>query len=466
MHLELNSKSRMRIATKHAETDDESVNSSSSLLSVSCIICIFNLTSVHHTSNIIITHPSFSKIQLQKLSLTSPASRSKKHAILSLKQDGLALSTMNSALRSSRPFVLTAVRQNGLALQYAASQLRDNKSVVKAALMQNGLAVQYAGVAMRNDVNLALIACRQNGLALQYYAGTGITNEKDVVLAAVRSNGMALQYASTDMRNDEEVVTAAVLRNENAVVFLGSDYTSGKKKLVVSFGTNGGGGNITDNVNDVESLADAITRKVMMDASRDWTEERDERQIDVRGDRVLECRTPREREGGLFVGVRDYIKNSLQKKNEATVAQEVGQEIKVEESTAEQVVPKQPTESKENKFSFFENMGKYIDSTCQTTCEMGENAWQSVPEPLHCKEVLKQRISNARQTNCLMREKDWHLKEGIKQSSQTNVVPNSIDIIMEARRAENDLESFAKDAILPRDEARQKSTMEGGLSAC
>lgn len=331
--------------------------------------------------------------------------------------------------------------------------------------MQNGLAIQYAGGAMRNDVNLALIACRQNGLALQYYVNTRICNEKDVVLAAVRSNGMALQYASMDMRNDGEVVTAAVLRNENAMMFLGSDYTSGKKKLVVSFGTNGGG-NSTDNVNDVESLADKITRKVMLDASRDWTEERDERQVDVRGDRVLECQTPREKElGSFFVGVRDYIKNSIQKKNEAAVAQ-IGQEIKTEDSTAERVVSTPPTESKESKFSFFENMGKYLDSTCQTTCEMGENAWQSVPEPLHCKEILKQRISSRRQTEIKMGENDWQLKELPKQSSQTNVVPKSIDIIMEARSADNELNCSAKNASLPWEEARQKSTVESGLSGC
>ncbi|KAL3770991.1 hypothetical protein ACHAWO_003306 [Cyclotella atomus] len=411
----------MRISTKHADADDESVNSSSSMLS---------------------------KFSLTNLTSPTAASKSKKHAILSLKQDGLALSTMNTALQSSRPFVLTAVRQNGLALQYASSKLQDNKTVVKAACMQNGLAVQYASASMRNDVNMALIACRQNGLALQYF-NERCANDKDVVLAAVRSNGMALRYASMEMRNDAEVVTAATLRDENAVQFLGSDYTSGKKKLVVSC-VHTSTGTMDDNL---DSLAEKITRKVMVDASRDWTEERDERKLDVRGDRVLESRTPREKKVGVFDGVKDYIKSSLQKKNNAddakirqeTTVMKEGQETTVmEEAAAEQIVATQTNdnECKENKFSFFESMGRYIDSTCQTGCEMGEHGCQSVPEPLHCKEEVRRHINNNRQPGHEPRDGDWHCKE-VSRQSQDNV-SGAVDNIMEARSTENELITSAE----------------------
>lgn len=192
---------------------------------------------------------------------------------------------------------------------------------------------------------------------------------------------MALRYASMEMRNDGEVVTAATLRDSNAVQFLGSEYRSGKKKLVASsVPTNGMSASHTSmgTMDDVDLLADEISRKVMVDASRDWTEEtREERQVDVRGDRILECRTPREKEGGFFDGVRDYIKSSLQKKN--AVAVTVRQETKMdEEAAAEQFVATQTNdnETKENKFSFFERIGRYVDSTCQSGCELGEHACQ------------------------------------------------------------------------------------------
>ena len=309
--------------------------------------------------------------------------------------------------------------------------LQENKKVVKAAVSQNGLALQYASMGLQDDVTTALVACRQNGLALQYVSKR-LTNNKDVVLAAVRRNGMALKYASAQMKNETEVVTAATLRDSQAVQFLGTDYTSGKKKLVVSRF-------------NVDGVADEITKKVMADASRDWSEEREDKQVDTRalGDVITDDRTPKANDCGYSFscnmtpkppvcefgfgekinGFKEYFLQNLPKLrkeekevkevtsfpvrievNEVTVDDEMEMiqetreaDVQVEAKNAN-VAPKD--EKKEGDaevktFSFFQNMGKYLDESCQAGVELGhstteciggtcqngaDNAIQSLPE--------------------------------------------------------------------------------------
>jgi hypothetical protein len=290
-------------------------------------------------------------------------------------------------LQSSRPFVLTAVRQNGMALEYAGSNLRENKSVVKAAVAQNGMALEFASSALRSDVNIAIVAARQNGMSLQF-ASSKLRNDKHVVLAAVRSNGMALEFASPSMQNDHEVVTAATLRDSRAIQFLGSDYTTGKKRLVVSCSS--------PKMEDVDAMADHIMRKVMRDASRDRTEEcRGERQMDTRRkDQILESRSPKGGDGFTFFGsMKDYLTKIAKSRDKHIPQLEVREEqiTKGDEDNIPQVevrddnpMDEQHTNNKKEKsFSFFETMGKYIDSTCETGCEMGQNLCQSTPEQKH-----------------------------------------------------------------------------------
>lgn len=313
--------------------------------------------------------------------------------------------------------------------------LQENKKVVKAAVCQNGLALQYASMGLQDDVTTAIVACRQNGLALQYVSER-LTNDKDVVLAAVRRTGMALEYASAQMRNESEVVTAATMRDSQAVKFLGTDYTSGKKKLVVS-------------TLNVDGMADEITKKVMEDASRDWSEEQEDKQVDTRmlGDAIMDDRTPKANDCGYSFscnmapkpqvcefgfgekihGLKEYVLQNLPKlrkeekdvkegtQEEASLPvdiqvgevavddekeviqemQEADVEVKSQEANVETKDDKKEGNAEVKKFSFFQKMGKYLDNTCQAgveaghssteciggTCQSGvNNAIQSLPE--------------------------------------------------------------------------------------
>ena len=293
-----------------------------------------------------------------------------------------------------------------MALEYACPKLRENKSVVKAAIRQNGMALQFASMMLRDDGDVALIAVRQNGMALKYVSER-LTKDVDVVLAAVRRTGLALRYASSEMRNDGEVVTAAILRDSRAVKFLGSDYTSGKKKLVVS--------TKKKNMDDVDSLADEIAKRVMVDASRDWSEERSERQVNEREmlDKVLASRTPKSKGGFSFFekleGMKEYFfKPSLEKREQPPAVTTLAP-VEVREET--ETIQEERHANSTQKFHFFENMGKYIDNSCQTGC----GCIQSIPEPATCQTKL----------TCAPEKNDLVLEER---------TPAEIDLIMASQR--------------------------------
>ena len=297
-----------------------------------------------------------------------------------------------------------------MALEYACPKLRENKSVVKAAIRQNGMALEFASNTLRDDVDVALIAVRQNGLALKYVSER-LTHDLDVVLAAVRRTGLALKYASLEMRNDGEVVTAAILRDSRAVKFLGSEYTSGRKKLVVSTTSAG-----KQKVGDLDSLADEIAKRVMVDASRDWSEERSDRQRNEREmmDKVLASRTPKSKGGFSFFGnMKQYF---FQPKPAMTSAP-----VEAREET--EAIQHERSANNTKKFTFFENMGKYIDNSCQTGC----GCIQSMPETGTC----QTKLSCMPEKNDLVLEERTPAELVVSASQKGASEKGDIDLIVE-----------------------------------
>ena len=75
---------------------------------------------------------------LQKLKELEALVGDKAATLAKIKENGMALETINENLKRNKTIVLLAVTQNGLALQYAADRLKKDREVVLAAVTQNG----------------------------------------------------------------------------------------------------------------------------------------------------------------------------------------------------------------------------------------------------------------------------------------------------------------------------------------
>jgi hypothetical protein len=144
----------------------------------------------------------------------------KQAALISVKQDGLALRCLNKRLKNDRDVVLAAVKQVPWAFEHCSEELKNDVSLVLAIIKDNAWLIGYAGKQVRSNKRIGLRALETDGSVFEYLSSE-LKRDADIVACAMKGfGGWRGKLVEKDLFSNNEFMIRMIAEYEEAIYHL------------------------------------------------------------------------------------------------------------------------------------------------------------------------------------------------------------------------------------------------------